>query len=816
MRIAPVRRCILLITAALLAACAAPVPPPGTPADAPAAAVVDLPTAVARSAGPPLVVTTAVPGAPPTDGYNQLKELRLVDPAGTPGFGGWAGAGMGLAIETENGLLPRDTAEQPGDAPTIRIAVDGSAGWWTGSLALPGWNTYSVAPYMANGVIAFAIKGQNGDENPTISFTGKGAGGIVLESIKVELNRYAQPTTDWTTVEIPLRDLLAAGGAGFSPSQVLELRFSGVLPATFWIADLRISSPDSEPSFPAIKINQVGYQADAEKYALVSGWRETLDCANAPFVVRRAADSAPMIEGTLTLINDFDALVSGERICLADFGALREPGTYTLAVDGLDPSPRFDVSATVYAPLLRDATRYFYMQRQGIAIEDPVFARGVGHPDNDARAVLRSSCSDDSCRNATLPARNVSGGWYDAGDYGKYVAFAAAPIRDLLDAHARAPALFGDDTGIAESGNGVPDILDEVRWKLDWILRMQEPTTGGFHNSIYPNNCIDDAPCAPGSISAAVAQRYITDLGDDGTSSVQPTPATATAVAALARAARAFAPIDDAYATRLRAAALRGQAYLDANPGVILPKDGNARYTDDEERQFRLWALAELFHTTGDAAIGAQFLTRYGDEDRTHWDPTRNLVTISQHAALSYFSAPAADAAAREAFVREQFGPWRDYWLAASTTNWRNFLKDGSSGDSSYYWGSNAVALEYANIMLRGSTLAGDDPAEAQRAARGVINYVLGINPLAKSYVTGYGSNPPTKIYSHIYSHDAHDGLPAGILAEGPNQFQGAFYSRFYGKAYADTDSDWTVSEHAIYYNARLVLTLAGVLGEGP
>ena len=98
---------------------------------------------------------------------------------------------------------------------------------------------------------------------------------------------------------------------------------------------------------------------------------------------------------------------------------------------------------------------------------------------------------------------------------------------------------------------------------------------------------------------------------------------------------------------------------------------------------------------------------------------------------------------------------------------------------------------------------------ELVKAARAQLNYVLGVNPLRKSYVTGFGGDSARRIYSAIYSSERYPSLPPGILAEGPNQYQGWRYSRFFGKCYADTNTDWTVSEHAIYYNASLVFALA-------
>ena len=135
---------------------------------------------------------------------------------------------------------------------------------------------------------------------------------------------------------------------------------------------------------------------------------------------------------------------------------------------------------------------------------------------------------------STGAVRDVSQGWYDAGDYGKYTPFAAGPIVDLLDAYGSFPFVFGDDTNIPESGNGRPDLLDEVKWELDWLLKMQDAESGGFYHLVYPNNCPSSGSCRPEDITE---QRYVEDLMG-GVANVRPTASTAKAVAALAHAAR--------------------------------------------------------------------------------------------------------------------------------------------------------------------------------------------------------------------------------------------------------------------------------------
>ena len=225
----------------------------------------------------------------------------------------------------------------------------------------------------------------------------------------------------------------------FEPRQLRVVTFSepywGSYAKTFWLNDVKFTSPDREPSPPAIRVNQVGYLPLAEKYAFVADFPEALVAdAGTRFEVRRAGDDSVAHKGKLTLVDAHERFVSGEKVLRADFSRLWRPGEYYLAVDapGIDRSPSFRVDLRLYEPALRDAMRYYFYQRQGIAIEEPLaegFARGLGHP-SDTTARMRS----------TGAVRDVSQGWYDAGDYGKYTPFAAAPIVDLLDAQAPSPS----------------------------------------------------------------------------------------------------------------------------------------------------------------------------------------------------------------------------------------------------------------------------------------------------------------------------------------------------------------------------------------
>jgi len=143
-------------------------------------------------------------------------------------------------------------------------------------------------------------------------------------------------------------------------------------PFTVWFSDIKITSEDNEKSAPAIKVNQLGFIPEAEKYALVTGFAEELAVSEGDeFAVINAADNSVAYTGKLTLVTEYEPLDSGEKILKADFSDLTVPGKYYISIEGLDNSPKFEIGEGIYGPLVVDAARYFYYQRQGIELEEP-------------------------------------------------------------------------------------------------------------------------------------------------------------------------------------------------------------------------------------------------------------------------------------------------------------------------------------------------------------------------------------------------------------------------------------------------------------
>lgn len=728
----------------------------------------------------------------PPENYRQLRDLHIFSDTK---YGQWAGAGEGLKIETEkDATLPIDTAVTPNDLPSYRVAITGEGGWWAIILAGKDWETYNLAPYLAEGVLQFNVRGAEGFEEFELTLSD-----TLRSSDIVAVTDYVQISDEWQHVQIPLSAFFPAG-ATIDLKQVasIDLATEYGEPQTFWLNDIKFSSTGFEPDMPPIKLNQLGYLPSAPKVALVTGFDEVLTArVGTPFQVRSLATNEVAYAGQLELVTELDTAVSGERILKADFSPLNTPGDYFITIDAyrMEDSPLFSIHGDVYDQLLTDASRYFYLQRSGIPLEAQFagqFARAIGHP-QDANAEFRSG---------EFPPRDVAGGWYDAGDYGKYVNAGSWAISDLLWAFEMFPEQFSDNQfNIPESNNDIPDLLDEIRWELDWILKMQNPESGGFYHMVQPTGETtipnDDVP------------RFIED--EEGKRvDVQPTSTTANAVAALAHAAILFEPYDSTYAQQLLTAAQAGWDYLDANPDGVAPVDGPYGYEDNIEDRF--WAAATLYRAT-EEQIYHDYLQQTYTEVETLFDSEEdNAYTSGMLGWLQYSKSDTTDPELM-AFYEPLFTNWANRMAA----RWQNSSWNLAMLDEDFYWGSNYVTLSTPFVMVIGADALGQKTTSSEVIGLNALDYLLGTNPLSFSYVSGYGENSLQHPFAQQWSLDGIPAVPKGVLAGGPNAYSNELlYSKFAGKRYTDVDSAWTTNEHTIYWNSQLVFqaALAASLGE--
>jgi endoglucanase len=542
----------------------------------------------------------------------------------------------------------------------------------------------------------------------------------------------------------------------------------------------------------AIKVDQVGYPPSGAKLAMVTQ-------PSQKFSVKRASDGAIVFAGKLTPPRK-DAN-TGDMVQTADFSRLRTPGTYYLEVPGVGRSWKFSIGPGVFSRTYWLALRAFYGQRCGMEVAlGPEFP-GYQHPACHTKGIFHSS----SGKQGQIES---AGGWHDAGDYGRYLPPSSIATATLLWTwelfHGK---VKGFDDHIPESGNGTPDILNEARWNLGWMLKMQDADGGVWHKQTsveFPGFVMPEDDLLPSEVIGT------------GKAPHKSTCATAGLAATAAIAARVYRPFDAQFAAANLNAARQAWAWAERYPevtfknppGVITGEYGDARCGDE-----RLWAAAELWRTTGEGVYHRYFVENYAGHlsalESTPGEPWADLGPMAlwtyalagrQYADAQAFKTIRGGAikAARQIAARTQSNPYRVSMMA----------KD-------FVWGSNGVAANYGMQLLIANRLA-PDPAFVQAAADN-LHYLLGRNTFSLSWVTQVGANSARHLHHRPSGGDNNPEPWPGLLAGGPNaNRQDAVLKSLPdlppGKIYRDEQDSYASNEVAINWQAMLVFLLAAQL----
>ena len=700
---------------------------------------------------------------------------------------GWSGSGNG-ELETVNGNLPVDTSVTYNNLPSIRFNLQTTfSSWMSVILVLAGWGNHDVSQYVPNGFLEFNVIGKNGGEQFTVGATDhvtERASGVE-HTTQVLVTDYSSVTTTWQHVKIPLKDFLASSlDMNASEARNIALGLVNSDPFCVWINDLKITSPDKEKAYPAIKVNQVGFTQSSVKYAYVSGFEDEFSVtAGTQFQVKKVADNTVAYTGQLVLVKDYDATDSGERVFKAVFTNLKQAGDYYITVNasGITDSPRFKIGDDVFKSLLSDVSRYFYYQRANMDLVSPYcqnYPRVDRTPD-DFTATFKSNPSSS----VTI---DVSKGWYDAGDPGKYITTGGPVLSNLFWAYELYPGSFTDQNNIPESGNGIPDILDEARWELEWILKMQETASGGFYTRVASD---DDG-----------TTRLIRDT--DGTATnIKPTLDTAYAGAASAHASIIYAEYDSAFAQTCLNAAESAWTYLEQNPNNIKAPD--TPYASDTDSAARLWAAASLYRATGEAKYNNYVTANYTNAGSSLESTTGDMVWDWNTAFFCYLKA-GNHSIDVENWYKTRFTSWTNNKVTRyNNSPWGNVIMDGN-----YYWGSNNVIIDIPMECLIGSTILKTYSDDIKNMSLSALNYILGANPLRKSFISYAGEDSVKNVYG-TFSEDGLTGAPEGFMPLGANKYEGKGLSIFAAKCYLDSTSNWTTNEHSLGSTSTLTFITA-------
>ena len=458
-----------------------------------------------------------------------------------------------------------------------------------------------------------------------------------------------------------------------------------------------------------------------------------------------------------------------------DFSAVTEAGTYYITCGGLDQSYSFTIGNNVYDSLLDDSVKMLYLQRCGTEVKDSTFGHVACH--NTLATVYHTNEKID-----------VSGGWHDAGDYGRYVVPGAKSVADLLIAYDANPELFSDSIGIPESGNGVPDVLDEVRYELEWMLKMQDSQTGGVHHKVSCENF-------PG---------YVMPETETDELIVTPVSTTATAdfCASMAMAYEYYQKVDKDFAEKCLNAAKNAWAFLQKNPNFIFsnPSDiTTGDYGDTSDIDERYWAAAQMWRATGEDTYrtALESMRVQNGMDWMEMGDYGNIAILTMDGVdtNSDLYTRAKTSILKEADKMKGLSQSNPYGVSVSKYNWGSNMGVATSG----------MILNLAYQMTEDSTYLD--------TSRSNLHYLLGNNAMGECFVTGYGTVSPE--HPHHRPSMAKNQAMKGMLVGGVNSGLEDSAAKAYcanspsAKCYVDHWESYSTNEITIYWNSPLTCLLA-------
>lgn len=535
-----------------------------------------------------------------------------------------------------------------------------------------------------------------------------------------------------------------------------------------------IKDPDPIP-VPLVKVNQVGYMPNAVKTAAFTG----LDEADNKFMVVNAETDEVVFTGDI--VNKTYSVATHEWVTYGDFSLLKTPGKYFVRTIGNAESYTFEISDTVYDETFSNVVKMLYMQRCGTELTEE-YAGDFAHPVcHDTEAVIYG----------TDTKIDVSGGWHDAGDYGRYVCSGAKTVADMLLSYEKNPEAYSDDMGIPESGNGISDVLDEVRYELEWLFKMQDSASGGvyhkvtcevFPETVMPQDETDELIVCPISNCAT---------GDFA--------------AVMAMAGRIYADVDADFAAKCLEAAKKAYDYVSKaehetgfrNPGNVVTGEYRDYYDQDEI----FWAAAELYKATGD--------TTYQDGVKAVFDGATieelGWANVGGYAAYAYLTSENQDADLA-AKIKEKFLNVVDEYLETAKSNgYQNAI------GVDYVWGSNMIMANHGMLMLMANEISPNE--EYVTYAMAQLHYLMGVNGTGYCFITGSGTVSPQDPH-HRPSQVLGTCMP-GMLVGGPDSnledpyAMAVFLNTYNGLCYADNSQSFSCNEVTIYWNSPLAYLLA-------
>ncbi|HNX55890.1 MAG TPA: glycoside hydrolase family 9 protein [Prolixibacteraceae bacterium] len=520
-----------------------------------------------------------------------------------------------------------------------------------------------------------------------------------------------------------------------------------------------------------ISINSIGFKPQAVKKASVAGEANE-------FVIKRADDKSIVFEGKLSA-PVFQKDVN-QNVSLADFSSLNKVGKYFIELPDGSKSALFEISKTAYDQAFYTSMRAFYLWRCGTAVAGDYSGKKYSHE------ACHLNDGYEDFQGKPDVKRDGTGGWHDAGDYGKYVVNAGITVGMMFLAWENfQDKLKNFKLDLPETATGYPDYLKELKWETDWLFTMQYTDGSGKVSHKLTRKSFEPF-CKPEDDKE---KRYFTDWSS---------AATADFVGMMAQAARYFMPYDKVYAQKCLNAAKISYNFLKANPEdkVFVQGEFVTGGYQTEDKDDRLWAAAEMWETTGDREYLADFEKR-ATEQNGEIDEDWDWQDVSNLGMFTYALSK-----------KQGKNPELDKQIKKNIVNVANLIAFKCESDvygrpsTKYYWGCNGtMAREVINLQVANKIAPNKN---YMQAAQGVIGHLFGRNFYNRSYVTGLGINPPMNPHDRRSASDSVKEPWPGYLVGGGHTATG----------WNDQTEDYRTNEIAINWQGALVYALAGFIEE--
>lgn len=537
-------------------------------------------------------------------------------------------------------------------------------------------------------------------------------------------------------------------------------------------------------------INQVGYNPSQPKLVYSEKPSDSFGVYS--------LDGKLLFEGKFKNVASDDK-ATGMDLYAGDFSEFIETGRYIIKSEDGQKSYEFEIKENIYSDLINAVQKTFYLQRCGTEL-NPKYAEEFAH----GRCHYKDAHFHPSTD--TSGYHNVTGGWHDAGDYGKYVQPGAATVSMLFYGLQLFPEFLStDDLNIPESGNGIPDLIDEIKYELRWMFKMQRwdgAVWEKVHTKDYVNFVLPDY---------SEATRYIY---------IRSTMATASFAGIMAYAYRIFHEYDTEFADSCLTKARHSYEYLVRYPNILPeagfrnPKDtSTGGYADRRDKDERLWASAELFISTGEKKYLEYFKNNY-DNGAIFYGPI-TCIGLKASALMSFMLAELpSEYDGLQTKVKNDFFRYCDDMLGLAQI-------DGfgvALGLREYVWGSNDI-LSSKGIMLAIAHRLTGEQKYADCLAR-QLDYFLGLNCNNFSYVSGFGTKAAFNIHHAPSAGDRVEYPVPGFLVGGPDGTLGDHILKEHfergtppAKCYVDILDSYASNEITIYANAALLVMSAYLNG---